>query len=47
MTTRTASRSRGVTSVMAGGVSFTGLVTTLATTIVLGIALGLVVTGAW
>jgi len=32
---------------MAGGVSFTGSVTTLATTIVLGIALGLVVTGAW
>ncbi|MGB2721431.1 MAG: hypothetical protein WBG53_04005 [Rhodococcus sp. (in: high G+C Gram-positive bacteria)] len=47
MTTRTAARSRGVTSVMADGVSFSGLVTTLATTIVLGVALGLVVAGAW
>ncbi|WP_179276405.1 hypothetical protein [Rhodococcus sp. 06-235-1A] len=47
MTTRTGSRSRGPAAVMAEGVSFTGLVTTLATTIVLGIALGLVVAGAW
>ncbi|MFY2788251.1 hypothetical protein [Rhodococcus sp. KRD162] len=47
MTTRTGSRSRGAAAAMAGGVSFTGLVTTMATTIVLGMALGLVVTGAW
>ncbi|MDZ7929101.1 MAG: hypothetical protein U5N21_03090 [Rhodococcus sp. (in: high G+C Gram-positive bacteria)] len=47
MTTRTTARSRGVTSMMADSVSFTGLVTTLATTIVLGVALGVVVTGAW
>ncbi|WP_415973492.1 hypothetical protein [Rhodococcus sp. 077-4] len=47
MTTRTASRSSGVASVMADSVSFTGLVTTFASTIVLGVALGLVVAGAW
>ncbi|WP_155290784.1 hypothetical protein [Rhodococcoides fascians] len=47
MTTRPDSRIRGVTSAMADGVSFTGLVTTLATTIVLGVALGLHVAGAW
>lgn len=47
MTTRIGARSRGAATVMADGVSFTGLVTTLATTIVLGVALGLVVAGAW
>ena len=47
MITRTASRRSGVASVMADGVSFTGLVTTLLTTIVLGVALGSVVAGSW
>ena len=47
MTTRIGSRSRGAATVVADGVSFTGLVTTLATTIVLGVARGLVVSSAW
>ncbi|MGV8874034.1 MAG: hypothetical protein ACOH2Q_15990 [Rhodococcus sp. (in: high G+C Gram-positive bacteria)] len=47
MTTSTGSRSRGAVAAMADGLSFTGLVTTLATTIVLGVALGLVVAGGW
>ncbi|MEK8070489.1 hypothetical protein [Rhodococcoides navarretei] len=47
MITRTGSRSRGAAAVMMDGVSFTGLVATLAATIILGVAFGLVVAEAW
>lgn len=40
-------RKRGAGSFVADSVTFTGLVATLTTTIVLGVAFGLAVAGAW
>ncbi|MBJ7325002.1 MULTISPECIES: hypothetical protein [Nocardiaceae] len=47
MTTRRISLGRGAVSMMADGMSFTGLVATFASTIILGVAFGLVVAEAW